>query len=57
LGTFLRAPFTFSTYLTPIVTFVIAIITFHKDRLPADEDAEHIYGSEPTELPETEQLA
>jgi len=51
------APFTFTAYLTPLVTFVIAMITFRKDRLPDTEDAAQVYGEEPSELPESTQLA
>ncbi len=51
------APYTFTAYLTPLVTFVIAMITFRKDRLPDTEDAAQVYGEEPSELPESTQLA
>ncbi len=59
LGTAIWAPFTFTAYLTPIVTFVIFLITFRKERLPDGEDAARVYGEEPddNELPESQQLA
>jgi len=57
LGTAIWAPFTFTAYLTPVVTFVIANIVFRKQRLPEDEDAAEVYGEEPSELPEPEELA
>ena len=45
--------------LTPLVTFVIANITFRKDRLPEGADAAQIYGEEPsdTELTSAKYLA
>jgi len=57
LGTAIWAPFTFTAYLTPVVTFVIASIVFRKQRLPEDEDAAEVYGEEPSELPEPADLA
>jgi hypothetical protein len=57
LGTAIWAPFTFTAYLTPLVTFVIVTIFFRKDRLPEAEDAAEVYGEEPSELPEPEELA
>jgi NhaC family Na+:H+ antiporter len=58
IATLQWAPFTFFAYLTPIVTFVMVYFYYlHKDQLPADEDAEQVYGKEPTELPESTQLA
>jgi hypothetical protein len=57
LGTAIWAPFTFTAYLTPVVTFVIANIVFRRQRLPEDEDAVEVYGAEPSELPEPEDLA
>ncbi len=57
LGTAIWAPFTFTAYLTPVVTFVIANIVFRKQQLPEDEDAAEIYGQEPSELPEPADLA
>jgi len=59
LGTAVWAPFTFTAYLTPIVTFVIAVITFRKQRLPDGKDAAQEYGAEPEddELPKTWDLA
>ena len=57
MGTAIWAPFTFTAYLTPIVTFVMVIIHFPKDQLPEDEDAVQVYGAGPEGLPEPEQLA
>ena len=57
LGTAIWAPYTFTAYLTPVVTFVIASIVFRKQRLPEDEDAAEVYGTEPSELPEPADLA
>ena len=57
LGTAIWAPYTFTAYLTPLVTFVIAIIVSRKQRLPEDEDAAEVYGTEPSELPEPADLA
>jgi NhaC family Na+:H+ antiporter len=57
LGTAVWAPFTFTAYLTPVVTFVIATIVFRKQQLPGDENAAEVYGPEPSELPGPEDLA
>ena len=59
LGTAVWAPFTFTAYLTPLVTFVIVLITFRKQRLPEGEDVAQVYGEEPddNQLPETWELA
>ena len=59
LGTAVWAPFTFTAYLTPIVTFVMAVITFRKQRLLKGEDAAQVYGAEPSdnELPKSWELA
>ena len=59
LGTAVWAPFTFTAYLTPIVSIVIAYMTFRKQRLPEGEDVAQVYGEEPddNELPETWELA
>jgi len=59
LGTAVWAPYTFTAYLTPIVTYVIAVMTFRKDRISDNEDAEKIYGEEPdtNDLPESQQFA
>ncbi|MFC2030494.1 Na+/H+ antiporter NhaC family protein [Chloroflexota bacterium] len=57
LGTAIWAPFTFTAYLTPLVTFVIANVVFRKQRLPEAEDAAEVYGEEPSELPEPADLA
>jgi len=57
ISTVTWAPYTFTGYLTPLVTFVIANLYFRKDRLSDTEDAAQVYGEEPTELPEAEQLA
>jgi len=51
------APYTFTAYLTPLVTFVIASMTFSKDRLSTDQEAVQVYGEEPTQLPESKELA
>jgi len=57
LGTAIWAPFTFTAYLTPLVTFVIVNIVFRKQQLPEDQDAAEVYGEEPSELPEPADLA
>jgi len=57
LGTAVWAPFTFTAYLTPVVTFVIATIVFRKQQLPEADDAAQVYGEEPSELPEPKDLA
>jgi NhaC family Na+:H+ antiporter len=58
LGTAVWAPYTFTAYLTPLVTIVIVYLYYlRKDRLGDDEDAEQVYGAEPTTLPESTQLA
>ena len=59
LGTAVWAPYTFTAYLTPIVSIVIAYMTFRKDRLPENADAAQVYGEElsDNELPETWDLA
>jgi Na+/H+ antiporter NhaC len=59
LGTAVWAPYTFTAYLTPIVTFVIVVITFRKQRLPDGKDPAQVYGAEPSddELPESWELA
>ena len=51
--------YTFTAYMTPIVTFVIAVITFRKQRFPDGKDATQVYGAEPNddELPKTWELA
>jgi len=51
------APYTFTAYLTPLVTFVMASTTFRKDSISDAEDAEQVYGEEPTVLPESNELA
>ena len=51
------APYTFFSYLTPLITVVIGFLYFRKDRLASDDDASTVYGEEPTELPEGTQLA
>jgi len=52
------APFTFFAYLTPIVTFVMIRAYFlHKDQIAEDEDANQVYGAEPTDLPAAQDLA
>ena len=59
LGTAVWAPYTFTAYLTPIVSIVIAYMTFRKDRLPENANAAQVYGEElsDNELPETWDLA
>jgi len=57
MGTAIWAPFTFTAYLTPVVTFVIASIVLRRQRLPDTEDAAQVYGQEPSELPEPKDLA
>jgi NhaC family Na+:H+ antiporter len=52
------APYTFFSYLTPIVTFLLVRAYFlHKDKMADDDDADQIYGAEPTELPAVKDLA
>jgi NhaC family Na+:H+ antiporter len=52
------APFTFFAYLTPIVTFLMVRVYFlRKDQLSSDEDADQVYGAEPTDLPSAQDLA
>ena len=58
IATLKWAPFTFFAYLTPIVTFVMIYFYYlRKDQLPSDEDAAQVYGAEPSQLPESTQLA
>ncbi|NJK31726.1 MAG: hypothetical protein HC927_04515 [Deltaproteobacteria bacterium] len=58
IGTLAWAPFTFTAYLTPVVTFILAWVHYlRKDRIAASEDAGQIYGAEPTMLPEPARLA
>jgi NhaC family Na+:H+ antiporter len=57
IATLTYAPYTFLSYLTPLVTVVIGFLYFRKDRLPSGDDATALYGEEPTELPESTQLA
>ena len=58
IATLQWAPFTFFAYLTPIVTFVMVYFYFlHRDQLSSDEDAEKVYGAEPTDLPAAQDLA
>jgi NhaC family Na+:H+ antiporter len=52
------APYTFFSYLTPIVTFLLVRAYFlHKDKMADEDDADQIYGAEPTELPAVKDLA
>lgn len=54
----LWVPYTFFAYLTPIVTFVMVRAYFlHKDQIADDEDADQVYGAEPTDLPSAQDLA
>jgi Na+:H+ antiporter, NhaC family len=58
IATLQWAPFTFFAYLTPIVTFVMVYFYFlRKDKLPSDEDAAQVYGAEPAQLQQPQQLA
>lgn len=57
MGAAAWAPYTFSGYLTPIVTFIIAMLVFRKQQIPEAEDAAAVYGQEITEVPDTAQLA
>lgn len=57
IGTLEYAPYTFVAYLTPLITIIIAVLYFRKDKLPEDEDAETVYGDMPTELPSPEMTA
>ena len=52
------APYTFFAYLTPVVTFILVFLHYlHKDKISDKDDAEKIYGDEPTQLPDIKQLA
>ena len=52
------APFTFFAYLTPVVSFVMVYFYYlHKNKISDKDDAEKVYGAEPTELPGSRQLA
>ena len=58
IATISWAPYTFFAYLTPIVTFVMVYFYYlHKEKLSDNEDADQVYGAEPTELPEAKLLA
>ena len=57
MGVAVWAPYTFSSYLTPLVTFAIAVLAFRKQWLPETEDAVEVYGQEIAEVPDTAQLA
>ena len=57
LGTVVYAPYAFMAYLTPLVTIVASFLYFRKDRLSGDDDPTAVYGEEPTDLPESTQLA
>ena len=49
------APYTFFAYLTPVVTFVMVYVYYmRKDQLADDQDAEQVYGEEPSALPAPE---
>ena len=58
LAAVLWAPFTFFAYLTPIVTFLMIRTYFmRKDQLATNEDADQVYGAEPTDVPAVKDLA
>ncbi|MBP6469571.1 MAG: hypothetical protein KBE23_14095 [Chloroflexi bacterium] len=58
LGTAVWAPYTFAAYLTPVVTIIMVYIYYlRKGHIADGVDAEQIYGTEPTTLPESTQLA
>lgn len=58
IATLQWAPYTFLAYLTPIVTFVMVYVYFlRKDRIPADQNPEQVYGPEPSQAPEPKYLA
>ena len=58
IATLQWAPYTFLAYLTPIVTFLMVYFYFlQKEKISDKDDAEKVYGAEPTELPESTQLA
>ena len=58
IATFQWAPYTFFAYLTPLVTYAMVYFHYmHKDQLSHGEDAEKVYGAEPTKLPASAQLA
>lgn len=41
------APYAFLAYLSPLVTIVLAFVYLNKKTIPADEDAQQVYGTEP----------
>lgn len=52
------APYTFFSYLTPIVTFLMVRAYFlRKDQLADSEDADQVYGAEPMDIPSAQDLA
>jgi len=40
------APYAFLAYLSPLVTIVLAFVYLNKKTIPADEDAQQVYGTE-----------
>ena len=51
-------PYTFFSYLTPLVTFLMVRAYFlRKDQMADDDDADQIYGAEPIDLPAVKDLA
>jgi NhaC family Na+:H+ antiporter len=55
IATLQWAPYTFFAYLTPVVTFVMVYVYYmRKNRLADDQDAEQVYGEEPSALPAPE---
>lgn len=57
IGTLVYAPYAFLAYLTPLVTVLIGFLYFRKDNLPGGDNATVVYGDEPTDLPQSTQLA
>jgi len=52
------APYTFFAYLTPFVTFLMVRAYYlRKNKLSSDEDADQVYGAEPTDVPSAQDLA
>lgn len=52
VDTLAYAPYNFVAYVSPLVTIVIGLVLFRKERLPQDKDAVSVYGEEPEVLPE-----
>ena len=57
IATMAFAPYTFLSYLTPLVTVAIGFLYFRKDYLPSGDDATAVYGGEPEKLPQPQRTA